>query len=83
MTEKFIVDACGTVELCVGESVDVLKKVQGNGWVVERKLLSMMALMSEGNTPTSYDSLLQLERERPEWGGVFLSLFDETQAQTH
>ncbi|MFT5852345.1 MAG: hypothetical protein ACI87J_002321 [Colwellia sp.] len=83
MEKKFIVDDCGSVELCVGESVDILKKVQGKGWVVERKLFNMMSLMSGTNKPSRYDTLLQLEIARPEWGGVILSLFDETEVISH
>lgn len=83
MTKKFNIDNSGSVELSVDGSIDVLTKVQGKGWVVERKLLNMMALMSDTNEPSSYDNLLKLEEDRPEWGGVFLSLFDESQVLAH
>ena len=80
---KFNVSVCGSIELAVGESIDVLKKVQGEGWVVERKLLNMMALINNNSRPESFDTLHQLETRRPEWGGVLLSVFDESTAQAH
>jgi hypothetical protein len=78
MQKKFINNGKDCIELCIGDSIEVLRKNQNDGWVVERKLLNMMELMESQNDKADFDSLFQLEFERPEWSGVILSLFDVT-----
>jgi hypothetical protein len=83
MNSKFIIVDTDCVELNVGSSVEVLKKKQGSGWVIEKKLLTMMELMSSKKSALSFDSLLELEVERPVWAGVSLSLLNENSAVAH
>jgi hypothetical protein len=84
MENKFTLIGTNCVELNVDDSVEVLKKNKCVGWVVEHKLLTMMELMDNRNAPSNFDSLLQLEIERPVWAGVYLSLFNVTTASnTH
>lgn len=83
MENKFTLIGSDCVELNVGDSIEILKKKQGIGWVIEHKLLTMMELIDNKKEPRNFDSLIQLEIERPVWSGVYLSLFNEVAATTH
>lgn len=74
---KFTIVDNDCVELNVGSSIEVLKKKQGEGWVVEEKLLTMMNFIESTGASLSFESLFELEIERPVWTGITLSLLDE------
>lgn len=83
MENKFIVKNPGEVELTHQGKTEILKKSKVSGWVVEKKLRNMMELISNNNTVLKFETLTQLELERPAWAGVILSLFEQNKASCH
>ena len=83
MEKRFTVKSCGDVELNVQGKIEVLKRDVNKGWVVEKKLLNMMELISNQSVALNFETLAQLEVERPAWTGVILSLFDHDAALCH
>jgi hypothetical protein len=81
--EKFNVVDDECIELCIGDSVEVLSREKGEGWVIEQKLMTVMQLMDDRKGVQRYKSLIELESKRPDWSGIVLSMFDECSAVTH